>query len=401
MAGRVVRVVALLIVLASTLLAGRIALVGYGPATGPRLLPDQIRFLDRAIARGEGSRMQQLFPEGAFFLTGLTASAASGVSDPASIRGLRDALDAPESVAIFGSGMQPEHGIFQAGWSLSVAVDLATASQDAADRADVARRAAAVAAAFRSSRSGFLAGYPDQFWPCDSVVGAAALARAAVLLDRPEWIGTVRAWRASITPAYDPGTGLLPHRVDARGQTLEGPRGSSQSIIQAFWPALSQALDGRPDSGTWSAFVDTFVVREAGLVGVREYPRGQAGAGDVDSGPLVLGVSASASVVTLAAARAVGDNRLANALDREAELIGVPLPGPDGRRYALGLLPVGDAFLAWARSRTAAGPPASVTEAPQPAWPAMIALTLLPALLVATLWRRLPRSPRDPLGRAS
>lgn len=88
---------------------------------------------------------------------------------------------------------------------------------------------------------------------------------------------------------------------------------------------ISQSLDNRPDADTWSRFVETFVVREAGLVGVREYPQGQSGAGDVDSGPLVLGVSASASVVTLAAARTVGDTRLVQALDREAELLGLPI----------------------------------------------------------------------------
>lgn len=291
-------------------------------------------------------------------------------------------------MVVFGSGMQPEHGIFQAGWSLSVAVDLATVSQDRLDRADVARRAAAVDLAFRTSRTGFLASYPNQFWPCDSVVGAAALARAAVLLDRPRWLDTVRAWRETIGAAYDPATGLLPHRVDASGQALEGPRGSSQSIIQAFWPAITLALDDRPDPDVWSRFVDTFVVREAGLVGVREYPRGQAGAGDVDSGPLVLGVSASGSVVTLAAARAVGDHRLADALDREAELLGLPVPGPGGRRYAFGMLPVGDAFLAWVRSQQSVGPPVPTDEPGDPMWPAMIGLALLPGLLAAALWRQ-------------
>lgn len=396
MVGRIVRVLAVLVILASAVLATRIAYVGYGPGAGDRVVPDQVRFLQRAVARGDGARMQQLFPEGSFFLTALTTSAASGVSDPGSVRALRDELDSPASVAVFGSGMQPEHGIFQAGWSLSAAVDLATASQDPTDRADVDRRAAAVDAAFRSSTTGFLAAYPGQFWPCDSVVGAAALARAAVLLDRPEWLETVRRWRQTVMSAADPASGLLSHRVDDDGRALEAPRGSSQSIIQTFWPAISQALDGHPDTATWSRFVDTFVVREAGLVGVREYPRGQPGAGDVDSGPLILGVSASASVVTLAAARAVGDDRLASSLDREAELFGLPLAWPGGRRYVFGVLPVGDAFLAWARSRSVVGPPIAGNGPGAPWWPAMIALALLPGLLCFLVgwgfgWWRLTR----------
>jgi len=93
--------------------------------------------------------------------------------------------------------------------------------------------------------------------------------------------------------------------------------------------------------------------------------------------------------VTLAAARVVGDVALADALDREAELLGLPWPGAGGRRYAFGLLPVGDAFLAWARSHpTAEGP--TVSEGPGgPRWPAMIVLVLLPGLVTAGLWRLL------------
>ncbi len=379
MAGRVLRVIAVLIMIISVVVAGRIAWVGYGPASGPGRVPAQVRFLQGSLAGGAEHRMQQLFPEGAYFLTALTASAAVGHAEPSDVRVLRDRLDSPDLVATFGSGMAPDHGIFQAGWALSTAVDLAVATQDPADLEDVRRRATAVDRAFRDSPSGFLEGYPRQFWPCDSVVAAAALARAAELLERPDLLSTVRVWRDRVSRSTDPTTGLLPHRVDASGTSLEGPRGSSQAIIQAFWPAIGQALDGQVDRAVWDRFRSAFIVRRAGLVGVREFPVGQGGAGDVDSGPLILGVSASASVVALAAAREVGDARLAEALDREAELLGVPLAWGGERRYAVGLLPVGDAFLVWARSR-----PAAVgldQSGPRPLWPVMIAIALVPALL--------------------
>ena len=171
---------------------------------------------------------------------------------------------------------------------------------------------------------------------------------------------------------------------------LDGPRGSSQSIIQAFWPAVGRALDGRVDSAAWETFRRTFVVREAGLVGVREFPRGQDGPGDVDSGPLLLGVSASASAVTLAAARAVGDAELAADLGREAELLGLPLRWAGERRYALGLLPVGDAFLAWARTRPLELVPQIGGDTPsvRPWWPLLPAPFLVPVLALVLVGRR-------------
>ena len=369
--------------------AGRVVLVGYGPPPGAAAVPAQVRFLLSAVENGAGEDMQQLFPEGDYFLRALTAMAAARSPEPdlAAARVLRDSLDRPESVAVFGSGMVPEHGIFQAGWALLVALDVARVSGQPADLADVRRRAAVVEAALRGSASGFLEGYPGQYWPCDTVVAAAGLADAAVLLGETGWTGTVRDWRDRVRRHVDPAAGLLPHRVDVSGRALEGPRGSSQSIIQTYWAHLGREL-GERDVEAWAAFRRTFLVREAGLVGVREYPVGAPGAGDVDSGPLLLGVSASASAVTLAAARTVGDTELAADLDREAELLGLPVRWGDERRYGLGLLPVGDAFLAWARTRPPGAPVEGDWPRPRPWWPAYGLPFLLPAVGLLAVVRR-------------
>ena len=268
------------------------------------------------------------------------------------MRALRDSLDRPESVAVFGSGMVPEHGIFQAGWALAVAVDLARASGTPADADDVRRRAAVVESALRGSRSGFLEGYPGQYWPCDTVVAASALADAAVLLDRPDWLDTVRTWR---------GPGCRPRRPDHRPAAAPGRRRRPAARGSAWLvavdhpgvlagrragtgrPGRSRRLGGVPADASWSA--------RPGWSAYASTRAGSDGPGDVDSGPLLLGVSASASTVTLAAARAIGDTELADDLSREAELLGLPSRWGGERRYALGLLPVGDAFLAWARTR--------------------------------------------------
>jgi hypothetical protein len=68
--------------------------------------------------------------------------------------------------------------------------------------------------------------------------------------------------------------------------------------------------------------------------------------------------------VTIGVARTAGDLRLARTLAREAELLGMPFTWRGERRYAAGLLPVGDAFLAWVLAT-----PAGSADAP-PAGPA-------------------------------
>ena len=98
--------------------------------------------------------------------------------------------------------------------------------------------------------------------------------------------------------------------------------------------------------------------------------------------------------MTLAAARAVGDATLAQDLSREAELLGLPISWGGQRRYALGALPVGDAFLAWARTRPAAGPlPADPDAGPgRPWWPVFWLPFLLPLTVLITIGRRVRRA---------
>ena len=108
-------------------------------------------------------------------------------------------------------------------------------------------------------------------------------------------------------------------------------------------------IDPAVAAAQYDVFERVFATRFAGLLpAVREYPRGTRGTGDVDSGPVVLGVSAPASVVGIAAARMVGREAAAADLRASPEVLGFPVQWGGRRSYAFGVLPVGEAFLAWA-----------------------------------------------------
>ena len=137
---------------------------------------------------------------------------------------------------------------------------------------------------------------------------------------------------------------------------------------------------------------EIFTDRFGNGIGVREYPKGTAGQGDGDSGPLILGMSLSATVVALGAAR-VQHDPVANRLSREGELLGLPLTGLKTKRYLFGAMPIGDAFLAWSASAR----PLVATEQPKleggsPWWwlPWLLVL-LLPALILWGFVRFRPR----------
>lgn len=124
-------------------------------------------------------------------------------------------------------------------------------------------------------------------------------------------------------------------------------RGTSQSIIQRFLVEIDPAFAAEQ----YVRFRDRYVVTPLGLgPTTREYPEGMDGPADVDSGPLPLGVSLSATVVTLGAAQVHGDSSLAEGIASYGELLGLPVSTPWTKRYAFGLIPIGDAFVAWSKT---------------------------------------------------
>jgi hypothetical protein len=366
-------------------LLGAVRLVGPADAEVRR----QLAFLRTALDGGAGDEAQGLFPEGYFFLHALYGLAwvELGRREPPGARApaLREArwalarLDSPAGRAPFSAGLTPAYGVFYRGWTNWLrggVLSLQPAGQrDPGEARRFADDSAALAAAFDASASPYLTAYPGQAWPVDSTVAVASLRLHDALLP-PRYGETVRRWLAGVRQRLDPRTGLLPHRVRPdTGEPVEVARASSQSVIQRFLVDVDPAFAREQ----YLRFRDRYVVWPLGLgPAVREYPRGLDGPSDVDSGPLPLGVSLSATVVTIGAARVEGDTALADALARYGELAGVPVETPSTKRYAFGLLPVGDAFLAWAKA-------ARPWVAPSPAAPAVTVGWWWPVPLLAVL----------------
>lgn len=360
----------------------------------------QLTFLRAELESGAGERAQRQFPEGYFFLSALYGLSwvdlgmrqAPGERS-AAVRETRWALsrvDSPAGRAPFSADLVPPYGVFYQGWTTWLRGGLLSLQPpDQRDPAQVRRfvaDCAALGGTFDAAPTPFLAAYPGQAWPVDSTVAVAALRLHDSLrlhdpLLPPRFEGTVRQWLADVRERLDPRTGLLPHRVDVgTGQPAEVARGTSQSVIQRFLVDIDPGFAREQ----YLRFRDRFVVSPLGLgPAVLEYPRGMDGPADVDSGPLLLGASLSATVVTIGAAQVHGDAPLAGALANYGELAGLPVDTPWTKRYAFGMLPIGDAFLAWSRAARPWVTP--VPDAPEasitPLWrvPLLTFLTLLAA----------------------
>jgi hypothetical protein len=322
----------------------------------------QLRYLDRALHDGAGDRMQALFPEGFAFthvLYGLSwaevarRDSAAGRLRETGLQKARWALEQLESAhgrSPFDSSLSPPYGAFHAGWTLLLRGRILEAAgpgnRDSVEWSSYLEGCERLAGAFEQSPTPFLSSYPGGAWPADGLVGLTAL-RLHDRLDAPRYPGVISRWIAEAVDRLDSTTGLIPHAADATtGHPITAARGSSQSLMLRFLAEVDPALA----RGQYERFRKLFVVQRPGLPpGIREFPGGSRGNVDVDSGPVLFGMGASATVVAVGTARTFGDEELAAPLEQTVEATAIPVTLSGEKRYLLGKLPVMDAFLVWSK----------------------------------------------------
>lgn len=337
---------------------------GRAPSGAADDVPRSMRFLSRVIAEGAADDMQRLFPEGHLFThvtTGLAAAELGLQAAPGSAaradglstaRAALAALDSEQGRAPFNRHLDPPRGVFYRGWVAYLSAKIiALEGPDPRLVASLERDGDAIAAALARAPTPYLPSYTGMAWPTDTVVAVAALSLHDQVLP-PRYGAARQAWLARAKATLDPAMGLFPHQVDPdTGAVVDGPRGTSSALISAFLPDIDRAFAAE----LYPRYRARFVVTRLGLPGVRERAneadpwRPLLSEGDIDSGPLLAGLSMSASTVALAAAANNGDPELAEGLRRAAELAGLPT-GLTEKRYLFGMLPVADGFLAWCRA---------------------------------------------------
>lgn len=318
----------------------------------------QLRHLQQRLHRGAATDMQGLFPEGFVFTNALyslawseVAAAAPGSSQlhrqaVAESRWAVQQIASPQGQAIFNPDLPLPYGAFYVGWlNYPLGKQLAAqtpAERRPADTALFARHCARLAAVLDSSAAPYPETYPGIAWPADVAVGVASLAVHDQLY-RPRYQRTIRHWLRRAAALTD-SSGLLPHEAEfGSGRPREGARGSSQSLMLCLLADIDPAFGRRQFQGYRRHFVD----ERLGLPGIREYPFGNAGGADVDSGPVVWQIGGAASVVGRRAAREYGELELAEGLRSSLEAFGLAGTTEGRRAYLFGQLPLADAFLAW------------------------------------------------------
>jgi hypothetical protein len=219
-------------------------------------------------------------------------------------------------------------------------------------------RAARIERAMRRGPRLSAESYPNECWTFCNTTALAALAMLDAV-DRTDHGDLARAW---VTEAkahlVDPSTGLLVSSFTWDGATLDGPEGSSiwmsahnlLLVDEAF--ARDQYARARKEL-RGSAF---------GFGWAREWPSGANERPDVDSGPIVplLGASAGSSGLALLGSRAFGDAEWNDELVTSLEL--AAFRDPKTNRWRAGN-DVGDSVVMyslafgplWARAKSLRG----------------------------------------------
>ena len=190
--------------------------------------------------------------------------------------------------------------------------------------------------------------YPDECWLFCNTVSLAAI-RMADALDKTDHSDFIAEWlKSAKARLVEPATGLLISAFAVDGTPAPcgaGPEGSS------IWMACNmlQVVDGDFARDQYRRARAELGRSILGFGYSREWPESSSGAMDIDSGPVIpgLGASASASGLAIVAASAFGDRDYFAGLVTSLNLAGFPATKDGWLRYQAGNA-VGDSVLLYA-----------------------------------------------------
>jgi hypothetical protein len=190
-----------------------------------------------------------------------------------------------------------------------------------------------------ASTTGLIETYPGEAYPTDVAAVAGAIAVHGRVTGADHTAVLARWARAVREVQVDPASGLVIQRLHpVTGAPHDAPRAYGTGLAAYFAGFADRAL---------AAELGEAVLRQErtflGFSGMHEYGPGHDGVGDIDSGPVILGVSVSATGFALAPLRAFGHRDAFTRVYRTADLFGLPVRGERFRFRTGG--PIGNALL--------------------------------------------------------
>jgi hypothetical protein len=323
----------------------------------------QLRGLNHALERGADVEMQNIYPEGYVFLNAVYSLAwSSFLNDEgharffdeghAEILRALENIHAPKGREAFSEDLPLSHGAFYNGWSAYVLASLLrledSTIRDEANIHHFKRQCDEIAEVIQ--RSTFPESYAGSVWPADVTLCVASLALHDQMFE-PKYQNVNQTWVSKIKTHLDP-RGMIPHAYSAAGgSVLENARGSSMALTLIFL----RDIDAEFAQQQFNLFRINFVDSRFGLTGIREYPKGQSGSGDIDSGPVLLNFGGAATIVGMQTLSLFGERETALKIRNAVEALAFPTQRGERKQYFFGKIPMADAFITWSHSQMEVG----------------------------------------------
>lgn len=332
-----------------------------------------MQFIQEEIQEKQlGEKMQNIYPEGYFFshvLCGLTMTDIHpiyfgeynhnfGDSIPFGIDYILECLHSEKGTQIFPEDLKPKYGIFYAGWTNYLFAKKLKAipyyNRDSSDIKLFEQNCDEIYQAFQQKDMPYLESYKGLAWPADNMVAVASLALHDKIF-KSKYKEFIRSWIEKVKAKEDK-DGLIPHQVYFKTNAVkEQAKGSSQSLLLCFLHDIDTTFARQQ----FNIYKKLFVDYRFGLPGIREHKKGISADGDIDSGPVILDIGGSASLVGLKTMSIYNETKLMVGLRNSIEAFGMAYSSKesphsfenyDTKKYLFGQIPIADCFIAWSNT---------------------------------------------------
>ena len=191
------------------------------------------------------------------------------------------------------------------------------------------RQSRLISDAILATPSGFPLCYKGYTWAQDCVFAVDSL-RIHDRLYGTDYSAAIGKYVSGLKQHIDPVSGLMIAQVDpASGKSIEGARGCAA----AWGLSILPSLDADFSRSQYAIFRKSWYVDLLGCRAAHEWYRGKSTKTNFHAGPVVFGMGAAASGISIAAARRAGDRLSYSRLLRSLELVGLPFYTAGGEKY--------------------------------------------------------------------
>jgi hypothetical protein len=306
-----------------------------------RSIENQITYLSALLDDGYDDTLQEKFPEGKMFSNALLSLSIIEYADGNDIRSKHYAsivdkcisrMLSDEARISFDARMEPKYGMFYNGWTLLVINTYRDSKLSELSMIDetLAVESARIERRLQDAQNDtvrILDTYFGTNWPADNLIGIVPLKNGALKND----------WLNVLLETTEDEDGLIHHA----GFSPPVACGSSSALITYCLGKINPELAKDYNTAYRDKFVDSFLDIDL----VLEHSD-RSNVMDVDSGPVLFGYGASATVMNVKTQASLGriNGKCSWAL---LNLIGLPVNALGQKFYLLQQEPMLDLFLLW------------------------------------------------------